>query len=214
MDDMASDSTYHSSEYISLRSYVERLIDERDSQYRTLIDERDRQYDSKFKAAELAVQVGLVAQKTATDAALTAQKTATDAAFAASEKAITKAEASTEKRFEGVNEFRKTLDDAQRILIPRNEALALIGNQNTKIDAADKQIGLIQVQLSGSVTQSQYQELQKQVNDLRESRSLFQGQTGQKDAGTISDRWATGIAVAAVGLILTIVEVALRLSGH
>lgn len=47
---------------------------------------------------------------------------AVNAALAAQKEAVTKAENSMEKRFEGVNEFRATLADQQRTLMPRAEA--------------------------------------------------------------------------------------------
>jgi hypothetical protein len=46
----------------------------------------------------------------------------TTQALMASREAILKAEAATEKRFESVNEFRATLDQQQRTLMPRAEA--------------------------------------------------------------------------------------------
>lgn len=48
--------------------------------------------------------------------------TAVDAALNAAKEAVLKAEGAAEKRFEGVNEFRQTLADQQRTLIPRTEA--------------------------------------------------------------------------------------------
>lgn len=56
------------------------------------------------------------------DSALASQKEATEAAMRSSAMAINKAEAAAEKRFEGVNEFRNTLSDQQRTLMPRQEA--------------------------------------------------------------------------------------------
>lgn len=49
-----------------------------------------------------------------------------NAALAAAKEAVIKAENATEKRFEGVNEFRNTLADQQRTLIPRAEAELII----------------------------------------------------------------------------------------
>ncbi len=52
-------------------------------------------------------------------------KAVSDTASAASEnadKAVSKAETAAEKRFESVNEFRNTLSDQQRNLMPRDEA--------------------------------------------------------------------------------------------
>ncbi|MES2367004.1 MAG: hypothetical protein V4563_14105 [Pseudomonadota bacterium] len=50
------------------------------------------------------------------------QKVATDLALTAADRAVSKAEIAAEKRFESVNEFRSTLADQQRTLIPRAEA--------------------------------------------------------------------------------------------
>lgn len=58
---------------------------------------------------------------------------AVNAALAATKEAVSKAEIATEKRFEGVNEFRNTLSDQQRTLMPRSESEALMKNMNEKI---------------------------------------------------------------------------------
>lgn len=55
---------------------------------------------------------------------LNANKAAADAALEAAKVAVLKAEAASDKRFENVNEFRATLADQQRTLIPRTEVEA------------------------------------------------------------------------------------------
>ncbi len=85
---------------VSLREFLERVM-----------DERDRRYEDRFKA-----------QETAVSSALAAQKELTSAAFAASEKAIVKAEAAQTSYNERSNEFRGQLDDQAKTLIPRTEA--------------------------------------------------------------------------------------------
>jgi hypothetical protein len=55
------------------------------------------------------------------------------AALAAQKEAITKAETASEKRFDGVNEFRNTLADQQRTLMPRNEVELMISNINARL---------------------------------------------------------------------------------
>ncbi len=50
-----------------------------------------------------------------------AAKEQVNLALASADKAITKADLATEKRFEGVNEFRKTLADQAATLMPRQE---------------------------------------------------------------------------------------------
>ena len=67
-----------------------------------------------------------------------AQKEAINAALAAADRAVAKAEAATEKRFESVNEFRGTLDNQQRTLIPRSEVNVMIRGLEDKIDNLTK----------------------------------------------------------------------------
>jgi formaldehyde-activating enzyme involved in methanogenesis len=69
------------SEIVTVRVFVERIM-----------DERDRLYEAKFKAAETAVTTALSSAEKAVNAALAAQEKQTASSFAASEKAIVKAE--------------------------------------------------------------------------------------------------------------------------
>src|SRR3990167_3802837 len=75
------------------------------------------------------------------------------AALAAAKEAVLKAEASSEARFSSVNEFRNTLSDQQRNLIPRQEA-------EIKFEGFTKQLDLIISRLDktegkgGGVTQA------------------------------------------------------------
>lgn len=66
-------------------------------------------------------------------AQLQAQKDQVMLAMLSAREAVSKAEAASEKRFEGVNEFRATLADQQRTLIPRSEAEALLRGLAEKI---------------------------------------------------------------------------------
>ncbi len=58
----------------------------------------------------------------------------TSSALTAVDKATTKAESAAEKRFDAVNEFRATLADQQRSLMPRAEVEILIKAVHEKID--------------------------------------------------------------------------------
>ena len=78
-----------------------------------LLEEKDKRYQQRFNDTKIAV----------------------DAALAAAEKAVTKAETAADKRFESVNEFRNTLADQQRTLMPRAEIEVLMKAQNDKITA-------------------------------------------------------------------------------
>jgi transglutaminase/protease-like cytokinesis protein 3 len=82
----------------------------------------------------------------------TLQEQAVNAALVAADRAVSKAEAASEKRFDSVNEFRATLADQQRSLMPRMETETLFKNMTEKIEAitdtlVDK-IGVIEKNLS------------------------------------------------------------------
>jgi hypothetical protein len=77
-----------------------------------LLSERDLRYSQRFEAQEKAMNLSLFSAK----------------------EAVTKAEAAAEKRFESVNEFRNTLSDQQRNLMPRTESEVKFDSINTLID--------------------------------------------------------------------------------
>lgn len=59
--------------------------------------------------------------------------TSVASALAAAKEAVLKAENASDKRFEGVNEFRATLADQQRTLMPRAEAELLVKGLETRL---------------------------------------------------------------------------------
>ena len=65
-----------------------------------IMDERDKRYDEALRAVKESSSIALTA----------------------ADRAVVKAETATEKRFDSVNEFRDTLADQQRTLMPRSEA--------------------------------------------------------------------------------------------
>lgn len=71
-------------------------------------------------------------------ALLVAQKEAVNLAQSAADRAMLKAENATERRFEGVNEFRNTLADQQRTLMPRSETEIRLSAQDTRLAALEK----------------------------------------------------------------------------
>jgi len=122
----------------SHRDGVSRLLDSKLQTVNTLIEGNDRRYEQRFEG-----------QKAAIDAAFAAQKEAINAALAAADRAVAKAEAASEKRFEGVNEFRNTLSDQQRTLIPRSEVDVLVRGLNEKITQLTKQFDAMQAERAG-----------------------------------------------------------------
>jgi tetrahydromethanopterin S-methyltransferase subunit G len=62
------------------------------------------------------------------------------AAMDASEKAITKAELAAEKRFEGVNEFRSSLDDSNKLNARQTEVDHRFNSMNEKVERLTKEM--------------------------------------------------------------------------
>lgn len=81
----------------------------------TLINENDRRYGQQFDSSTVVV----------------------NAALAAAKEAVIKAENATEKRFENVNEFRATLADQQRTLMPRNESELQMASLSARIKSLE-----------------------------------------------------------------------------
>jgi hypothetical protein len=116
----------------------------------TLIASNDTRYGQRFEASQSALNTALIAQKTAMETALTAQKLAVDTAQAAADRAVTKAELAAEKRFESVNEFRNTLADQQRTLMPRSEAEILFKSLTDKIESNTRSLNAVANQKTGA----------------------------------------------------------------
>lgn len=92
----------------------------------SIIEANDTRYSQRFEASKEAISSALNAAKEAIAAALTSQ-----------DRAVQKAEAASEKRFESVNEFRSTLADQQRTLMPRQEAEIMFRGFTDKITALE-----------------------------------------------------------------------------
>ena len=103
-------------------------------------------------------------------------------ALSAAKEAVNKAEMANEKRFDGVNEFRATLADQQRLLIPRMEVDVIIKALEGKITA-----------LNAAVADHNTRILSIGVASTNKSEGLTQG-------------W--GWAVGVVGLVLTLISIA------
>jgi ABC-type transporter Mla subunit MlaD len=79
-------------------------------------------------------------QEKAVLTALTAQKEAVSSALAAADRAVAKAETASEKRFESVNEFRGSLADSARLLMPRSEVEQIVKSLEGKIGGLQKMV--------------------------------------------------------------------------
>ena len=118
--------------------YLLAVVNERDVGIRELINGNDRRYSERFTAIQHTIEVGLSSQKAEIGLALTS-----------SDRAVLKAETAAEKRFESVNEFRNTLADQQRNLMPRAEVNVMMGALESKVDALVKQIEHLQAERMG-----------------------------------------------------------------
>jgi UDP-N-acetylglucosamine transferase subunit ALG13 len=94
------------------------LLEARVDNVKTLIDANDKNYNQRF---ENVIQ-------------------ATAQALAASDRAVSKAETASEKRFDAVNEFRATLADQQRNLMPRLEVEIVTKGMNERIEKVENAI--------------------------------------------------------------------------
>lgn len=107
--------------------------------------------------------------------------------MAAADRAIQKAEMSAEKRFESVNEFRNTLGDQQRMLMPRAESEAMHRASDERMAAIDKT-------------------LTEKINALSQAEaSRADRSVGNKEGW----HWAV-LAVGAILTLLTITNIAVN----
>ena len=91
----------------------------------------------------------LISLREYVDIRFDAQEKAVNAALAAADRAVAKAESSAERRFESVNEFRSTLADSARLLMPRAESEQAIKSLGDKIDSLTSRFNTREDQGSG-----------------------------------------------------------------
>jgi len=96
--------------------------------------------DRAFTESDLRYQQRFDAQAKALEAAFQTAKEAVQAALSAADRAVSKAELAADKRFESVNEFRKTLDDQQRTLMPRSEVQVTVQRLEEKLLSLQKTV--------------------------------------------------------------------------
>jgi hypothetical protein len=122
----------------SLSTYLETRLNLMNEQIKEALAESDKRYEQRWAASQKALESALIAQKESITTAM-----------AAADRAVTKAELATEKRFESVNEFRGTLDNQQRTLIPRSEVDVMVKGLNDKIGQLTKQFDQMQAERQG-----------------------------------------------------------------
>jgi Mg2+ and Co2+ transporter CorA len=165
-------------ESVSLRVFLERLIDERHDLYM-----------SKFEASELAVTK-----------ALAEQKEAMATAFSASEKAIVKAEAAQADYNIRSNEFRGQLDDQAKTLMPRIETMALFRGVDDKFSTLDEKLNSQRDTFDKSLDT-----FSKEIASLRESRSSGTGRDNAQHEFLGQRNQSILMIIAFVGMMVTII---------
>jgi len=92
-----------------------------------IMDEREKRYNERHAALEKSFLL----------------------AMSSADKAVQKAETASERRFDSVNEFRSTLADQQRTLIPRAEVEVLINSINERISDLKQQLDTLKAERQG-----------------------------------------------------------------
>ncbi len=155
-------------------------IDRQSIEFDSKLRDSDTRYQQRFEAQEKALAAALTAADKAVTAALTAAKQLVDVALAAADKAVSKAEVASEKRFEGVNEFRKSLSDQTNTFIPRSES-------NVVVSAIESRLA-----------------------KLERSSSILEGVGTQKVQGGAAAMWAVGLMVSLAMLAATLLLVFIK----
>ena len=163
-------------EEITIREYLETIINERCNRLESIVNERDKQYDMRFRAAEIAVNAALASQ----------QKNTADA-FLASENAIEKAENAQKEYNIAHNDLSRKLDEQNKATVPRPETTALF-------KAADEKLAALQSNYDSKI-EAIRENLTREIAGLRESRSAGEGKTTGANA-----LW--GYIVGGFGLLL------------
>jgi predicted ABC-class ATPase len=119
---------------VSLRDYVDALhkeiredLKDQKEYFEAKIVANDRIYMQRFESGDKAVA----------------------SALSSADRAVSKAESASEKRFDSVNEFRNTLADQQRTLMPRSESEILFKSLNDKYNSLDKLVSTRQGEKKG-----------------------------------------------------------------
>jgi hypothetical protein len=169
---------------VNLKEYLETLVEEQIAKLKAVIKAKDELYMTKFADSKEAVQN----------------------AFDASQAAITKSEVWAEKRADAVYVSITGLQKALSEVVSRAEFALSNKNVDEKYDILKKSVGDIQILQTKFITTDAYEvrhaELQRQVNDLRESRSEVAGK-GIATSALIG--WlfgGFGLLVAIISLVL------------
>jgi len=163
-----------------------------------LIEANNERYQQRFLDAQTAVNTALSAAEKAVTAALSAAK-----------EAVVKAEVASEKRFEGVNEFRSTLADQQRTLIPRVEAElrlnALEGKFGEALHSLEKKVDTAIASLQATATDNA-----KRIAENRAHDTGVKEQVTDRRATSSEQRLVIGLIASLVVSAITVIALLLK----
>jgi len=150
---------------------------------RDLLNERDVRSKELLEGHEVLNEQRFRLEHEWVDTSLKSANDAVELAMQAASRAVEKAEAASEKRFDSVNEFRATLADQQRTLMPRSEAEVRLGSISNEVAGIVKSLTIRLDALSA---------------DVIEIRAIRKG---------FGEGW--GVVVGALSLIVAAVAVAI-----
>jgi chromosome segregation ATPase len=141
-----------------------------------------------LSAVRKHLQALLRAKEEKDQARFSALEKSMTAALHAAEQATLKAEQAAEKRLDSVNEFRNTLSDQQRNLMPRSEVAVVAGALSDKIQALESALHSRTSALESSLAnrigasaaafESRLNALEKQLDTLSAERAGIKGGWG------------------------------------
>jgi hypothetical protein len=117
---------------------------------------------------------------------------AIQAALASAEKAVAKAETASERRFEGVNEFRRTLSDQSATFLPRTEYDAAHTALVDRVNANSERMAALELRLTSRLDRGEGSDV---------------GAAGQRT----EQRLNTGSLVGIAGTVLALVAIAVTI---
>jgi hypothetical protein len=191
--------SFSSKDGVTLRDYVE-----------TLVKELKEQQDDKIISVEEKLATAMTANDKLYSQRFDSSDQAVHEAFASAQQAISKSEGAQEKRNDAVYVSIGSLQQALAQVISRGEFALSTKNTDDRYDILKKLISDLQLQGTNFISITSYnqrhEELQRQVNELRDAQA---GTTG-KGVG-VGQGW--GISIAAFGMIIGILGVMFKVFG-
>ena len=123
-------------------------MDRRLANFQLQLDQRFESNRDTLAALKEMLNERYATQTKALDAAFKAAEQAVAVALANAEKATAKAEAAADKRFDGVNEFRKTLSDQTTTFLPRAEYAASSSALSDRVTMSAERVSALELRLT------------------------------------------------------------------